>query len=96
MTKKNHTDKTDGGEKKPPPPVIKGPLQNKFIGGVHKIPIFVRDFPKEIFQKILKKNANFNNRGGGINWTSGLPGALRQLMNNLVNRSTNASTFTGP
>ena len=29
---------------------FKGLRANKFIGGVHKIPIFIRDFPKEIFQ----------------------------------------------
>ena len=30
-------------------------FSRKFVGGVHKIPICVRDFPKEIFQKILIK-----------------------------------------
>ena len=33
----------------------KGLRANKFIGGVHKIPIFVRDFPKELFRNIFRK-----------------------------------------
>ena len=43
----------------------------EFIGGVHKIRIFIRDFPKEIFQNFPEKKRNFNNKGGLLTPGSG-------------------------